>query len=112
MGEFHLQHTLSGCRAFAEYFQDQRRAVQNLDSDIAFEIALLNWRQSRVDDDELDVVTLHPLGKFGNLSPAQIGGGFDLAHAKNLGKNHIEIDGAGQTDKLAVTCFSVPLVAD
>ena len=102
MGEFDLQHTLAGRGALTEDFENQRRAVEDLYADLAFEIALLDGRERRIDDQQFNLSLLGPLGKLLHLPATEIGRRLDFAHAQDFGEHQVERYGRGQPDKFGM----------
>ena len=76
MREFDLQRAFLGPRAFAEDFEDQRGAVQNLGVQLFFEIALLHRGQRMVEDHDLDLLFLDDPGDLLDLAglPSSVAG--------------------------------------
>ena len=68
MGEFDLEPTLRGRRAFTENLEDQSGSVDNLGSDLFLEVLLLDWRQGCVDNKEAGAFGVDPFGKLFDLS--------------------------------------------
>ena len=56
MGEFDLKPPLGRCGPLPENLQNQSRAVDDLRTELGFEISLLDGTQRRIDDDKLDIV--------------------------------------------------------
>jgi hypothetical protein len=105
VGQFDLEHALAGGSALAEDFEDQRCAVEHLGAGFLLEIALLDRRKRGVDDQQIDIIFLHPAGKVLDVAAADEGGGFDLAYLDDLGEDDLEIDGARQALELGLACL-------
>ena len=100
MGKLHLQRAFLGARPLAEYLQDQPGAVQHLDVQFLFEIALLHRRQRMVDDGELGAAFLHHRRKLGHLARAQQRGRARLGDGDGRRVDRVEVDGARKPDRL------------
>ena len=79
MGQLDLQPPFSGCRAFAEDFQDQPGPVDHLALQLLFEIALLDRRKRTVDDHQLGLALVAGDVDVLDLAFAEQGAGPRLA---------------------------------
>ena len=70
MREFDLQAAFPRLRALAEDFEDQRRAVEHLRAPRLFQIALLDGRKLRVDDDHFGLERRDLRGDLFDLAAA------------------------------------------
>ena len=100
MRELDLQRAFLGARAPAEDFQDQPGAVEHLGVPGLLQIALLHRRERAVDHDDAGFEALHQAGDLVDLAFADIGRGPDVAERHDAGLDHVEIDGAGEPDRL------------
>ena len=100
MREFDLQRALGGARPAAENFEDEPGSVDHLAAERLLEIALLDRRQGAVHHDEVDRFGLRFVGDRLDLPLAEVGRGPDGAERYGLGPDDIEIDGAGEADRL------------
>lgn len=71
MGQFDLQHTLSGGGTGAENIKDQTRPIHDLAPQRLFQIALLPRRQAGIDNDDINLIQLHGFSKLFNLPATQ-----------------------------------------
>jgi hypothetical protein len=102
VSEFNLQHAFTRCRALAEDFENQGGTVEDFYADFTLEVALLDGRERRVDDEQLDFLFLGPIGKLLHLPATEIGRRLDFAHAENLGEHQVERNRRGQPDEFGM----------
>mgnify|MGYP000668039441 CR=1 FL=1 len=95
-----LQAPFMGTGSGAEYLEDEPGTVDYLGLPGLFEVALLNWRQPVVDDDQADALLLDCRLDAFDHPFADKGCGRDTAQRSELGQTHVEVDGAGQTHRL------------
>src|SRR5690606_32368400 len=94
MGEFDLQHTLTGGSTFTEDFKDQRRAVQHLGAGLTFEVTLLDRRQRSINEQKLDMLFLHLFSECFHMAGAEESRRPDFAHAEDLREYDVQPDGS------------------
>ena len=91
MRQLDLQHAFAGRGALAEDLEDQRRAVEHLGAGLRLEIALLDRRERRVDEQQFDLALLRPASlDLLELPAADEGRGPDLADLDDLGEDDLE----------------------
>src|SRR5262245_24970045 len=100
MRELDLQRALARVRAFAENFQDQAGAVDDLGVPRLFQIALLHRRDDAIHHHQRRLQALGKPGNLLDLALAQVGRRPDLVERHQAGLDHVEIDGPGQTHRL------------
>src|SRR6516164_8002774 len=97
--QFDLQTALMGARPFAEYFEDQPGAVDDLGLPASFEIALLHRAQCGIDNDETDVVFADQHTEFFDGATAQKTARTRPADTGDLGADHIQTDRLREADR-------------
>ena len=98
--KFDLQRAFARSRALPEDFEDQAGAIDHLSLERALQIALLHRRERAIQDGESDLFVLDLARDLFDLAPAEIGCRPDCAEMHFEGTSDIEIDGAGQPDRL------------
>ena len=89
-----------GARAFAEYFEDQPRPIDDFCLPPPFEVALLDRAQRPVDDNEPDTVVLDQPAQALDHAAAEESSGLRARDARDLGADYIEPYRARQPDRL------------
>ena len=100
MRELDLQRAFPGAGAPAEDFQDQPGAVEHLGAPGLFQIALLHRRERAIHHHDAGLVAFDQAGDLLDLALADEGRGTDIAERHDAGRDHVEIDGAGEPDGL------------
>lgn len=100
MGEFDLQAPFPCLGALAEDFQDERGAIEHLGRPHLFEIALLNRRKLRIDDDDGGFERSCFGGNLFGLAAADQGGGGRVRQRHDILGNDIQPDGRGEAHRL------------
>ena len=90
--ELDLQRAFLGLGAAAEDFQDQPGAVEHLGVPGLLEIALLNWRERAIHDDELDSLAGDDAQDFLDLALAEIGRRPDLIDRRDQRIHDRQVD--------------------
>ncbi len=96
MGELNLKPPFARLGALAEDFQDQRRAVEHLGLPGPLQIALLDRRQLRIDDDHLGLARPRFGRDIVDLAAADQRGRRGARERDDMGSDHVETDGRGQ----------------
>src|SRR5437660_4244066 len=96
----HLQRALSCVCAPAEDFQNEPGAVEHLGATGLLEIALLHRRHRAVHHHEIDGAAFDDPGDLLDLAFAEVGGGPDFGERRDPRFDDIEIDRAGEADRL------------
>ena len=115
MGELHLKATFRRCRALTENLQDKPGAVDHLAADLFFQVALLDRRQSAIDDHQFGFVQFAIAGDALHLPFPEQGIGPHVAHRDDETVSHHDADGEGKTLRLLQTGGGIlvaPLGAD
>jgi hypothetical protein len=99
-----LQRALARTRAPSEYFENERRAVENLGVPRFLEITLLNRGQRAIDHDEAGFETLGQAGDFIDLAFAKISSRTDVADRHQARFDHAQIDRLREVDRLIEPC--------
>ena len=95
-----LQRAFAGARAPAEDLQDQAGAVEHLGVPGLFEIALLHRRQRAVHHHDAGFEAFDEAGDLLDLALAEIGRRPQRVEHDDAGLHDVEIDGAGEADRL------------
>ena len=104
--QLHLERALARARPGPEDLEDQAGAVDHLAVPGAFQVALLNRGQRRVDDGDGDVLPGgDDLVQPGHRSAAEDGRRAHTRHVDHLGVDDPKADGAGQTHGLVQPCL-------
>jgi hypothetical protein len=84
--EFHLQTSFGRAGAMGEYIEDQLSAVDDLDVNCVFEIALLRWRELVVDNQDIGLMRFRKFFQLPDFSLAEQSSGVkDGADLKYFG---------------------------
>ena len=100
MRELDLQRAFAGAGAPAENFEDQPGAVEHLGVPRLLQIALLHRGERAIHHHEAGLVGLDEAGELLDLAFADIGRGPELGERHQAGVDHLEIDRAGEPDRL------------
>ena len=98
MGELDLQRALAGARAGAEDLKDQSGAIEHLGVPGLLEIALLHRRERAIHHRQTGFDALYQAGNLGDLAGADERRRSYRGNRHDAGVEHVEIDGAGETD--------------
>jgi len=101
MGKLDLKTAFPGLRSRAEYFQDQRGAVENLGGPGFFQIALLHRAQLMINNDEAGLVDPHQGGDFINLASSNQRCGSCIAQWNVDGRGDLHADRFDKPDGFA-----------
>ncbi|GBR61728.1 hypothetical protein AA100600_3054 [Gluconobacter thailandicus F149-1 = NBRC 100600] len=71
MCQFNLKHTFTRCRTGTENIENKAGPVHNLAAKGLFKVTLLARRKARINDDNINLIELHCLGKLFDLSASQ-----------------------------------------
>jgi|SRR5579871_196311 len=100
MRQLDLQPPFAGTRPLAEDFEDQRRPIENLCTPRLFEIALLDRRELRIDDDNFGFMRARNGGDLLDLAAPDECRGNSPRQRHDDARDNIEPDGRGETDGL------------
>ena len=92
-----LQHAFARRRTLAEDVEDETGAVDHLGVERLLQIALLDRRQGRVDEDERRLALGDQALQVRDLTAAEIGAGLGLAYRDDLAVDQLEIDRPDQS---------------
>jgi hypothetical protein len=92
MREFNLKLTFPRTCPFAKYFEDQRRAVEDLALPFSFKVALLNWRDRTVDHDNLDMRFRDHRAQRRGLAGTKKKTWVGSRNRHDVGEFHVELD--------------------
>ena len=95
-----LQAALMGLGARPEYFENEAGAVDHLGLPAPFEVALLHRAHRRIDDDQPDAVVGDDCAQALDIAAAEQGRRHRPRNPHNLGADHLEVDRAGEPDRL------------
>ncbi len=95
-----LQRAFAGARAPAENFQNEAGAVEHLGVPGLFQIALLHRRERAVHHHDAGFEAFDETGDLLDLALAEIGRRMQRAKQHDAGLLDVEIDGAGEPDRL------------
>jgi hypothetical protein len=109
--QFDLQAALMRAGARAEDLQDQTGAVDDLGFQRLLEVTLLHGRQPIVNDDQADPLLLHIGLHTLDHAFADQRSRRDAAQRHGLRQTHIEIDGAGEADRLLELGVAITFLA-
>ena len=98
--ELDLQRAFARAGAPAENFEDQPGAVEHLGVPGLLEIALLHRRERAIHHHDAGLVAFDQAGDLLDLALADEGRRADVAERHDAGRDHVEIDGAGEPDRL------------
>lgn len=105
MGEFDLEAPFGGRRAFAEDFEDQARAVDDLGLDRLFQIALLDRGQRGIDDQELGLVLPDCQRDLLDLARPEQRRRLRVAQPEGKPSDHVDSDRSGKSRGLVEARF-------
>jgi len=100
VGELDLQLALGGRRPLAEYLEDQAGPVDDLGSDLVFQILLLDRGQRRVHDQQSGRFLPREPGNLVDLALAEQGRRPHRAQPERAGDDDVDADRPGQADGL------------
>jgi len=98
--QFNLQPPFRGCRPFAEDFEDEAGAVDDLALGLLFQGFLLDGAEGRIDDKQFRFMTFSEFCNLFDLAFAEQTCGADLAELEAFAADDVYADRAGKTRSL------------
>ena len=109
LGQVNLQLTLVGAGMASEHIEDQCSAVNDLDLQGCFQVALLSGGQFVVEDYNVGLEIIYRLGQLPEFPFSDVGGGKPVGPLGNPA-HHLRPGGTGQVGQLAEGVFQPPHV--
>ncbi|WBL36204.1 hypothetical protein O0235_00895 [Tepidiforma flava] len=100
LGEFDLQAAFAGAGAGRKDVEDEGGAVDDLDAEGLFEVALLGRRQFVVEDDDVGAVQADGFGNFLHFAAADVGGRVGVVDPLGEAGDDLRAGGAGELGEL------------